>query len=104
MKIIHTLGEVRRGRMLEDLDAELRHVVDAVRDAAEAGRIVSGTLTLKLTIKSSADDAVTLEVTDQVTSTMPRRAPGRSIFFAGAGGVLLRSDPRQSEMKLEAAS
>lgn len=36
---LKTLGQLRRGQFAADLDAELAHLVDAVRDAGRKGRL-----------------------------------------------------------------
>lgn len=104
MQIINTLGDIRRGRFLEDIDAELRAVVDAVRDAASNGRVVSGEVTIKLKVKSNASDELALRVEDSVTSRLPKRPSGESVFFATTDGGLVRQDPRQQELPLREVS
>lgn len=104
MQIINTLGDIRRGKFLEDLDAELRGLVDAIRDAAEGGRAARGEIAIKLTLKSHADDEMALDVLDSITVKMPKRPEGRSIFFASGDGGLVRQDPRQNELPLRDVS
>ena len=104
-KIINTLGELRRGKFLEDLDAELRHVVDAVRAAAEeSGGVAKGELSVKLSIKSDANDALQIDVVDAITAKFPGRQGGRTAFYASADGALVRQDPRQYDMPLRDVS
>ena len=104
MQIINTLGDLRRGRFLEDLDAELRALVDAIRDASESGRAARGEITIKLVLKSHADDEMALDVLDTIAVKMPKRPEGRSIFFATGDGGLARQDPRQNELPLRDVS
>lgn len=100
-RILQTLGQLRKGKMLEDLDATLRHVVDAVRDAAqESGGIAGGEVTIKLKLKSQKGDHMVIDVHDEITSKTPARPGGRTVFFASGDGELVRNDPRQQEMAL----
>ena len=46
----------------------------------------------------AGDITVTLE--DDIVVKPPRRPRGSSIFYAGEGNVLQRTDPRQEELKL----
>ena len=104
MQIINTLGDIRRGKFLEDLDAELRALVDAIRDAGESGRAARGDITVKLTLKSHADDEMALDVLDSITVKMPKRPEGRTVFFGTSDGTLTRQDPRQGDLPLRDVS
>lgn len=86
-----TLGVLRRGRFVEDLQSELRSVVDAVRSTGKAGK-----LTVELTVKPAGrGDDVTLTVADRISTRMPAPDVGETILYATADGALSRRDPRQ---------
>lgn len=81
------------GVTLPELDAELAKLVTAVQ---ETGR--KGTLTYKLTVLPNAKVGVRIE--DAVDVKEPKAVKGVSFFWVGAGGALLRNDPRQTELPL----
>lgn len=91
----HTFPDVlkhqRRGKLVADLDREMRELIKSV---AQTGK--KGTITLTLDIKARGDGQV--EVADKVAIKKPvgDRAPG--IFFVTEDGGLSRSDPRQEEL------
>jgi len=95
---INTLAEVRAGGAIDDLDANLAALVAAVRHTGKAGE-----LTLKITVKpASKGDIVTLMVTDDIKTKLPRLDKGATVFFADDTGGLTRRDPRQGEIVLRA--
>ena len=95
---INTLAEVRAGGAIDDLDADLAALVAAVRHTGK-----SGELTLKITVKpASKGDIVTLMVTDDIKTKLPRLDKGATVFFADDTGGLTRRDPRQGEIVLRA--
>lgn len=96
MRIITTLGEIRRGAFVADLDAEFRSMVDAVRDTGGTGEI-----TVKFVFKPMQGDELGIEMKDEIKPKAPRRQTGKTIFFATEDGGLARSDPRQPELPMQ---
>ena len=97
---LNTLADVRAGGAVEDLDASLADVVQAVRNTGKTGE-----LTLKLTIKpASKGDIVTLFVDADIKTKLPRLDKGSTVFFADDTGSLTRRDPRQGEIPLRAVN
>lgn len=95
---INTLAEVRAGGAVDDLDASLADVVQAVRNTGKTGE-----LTLKLTIKpASKGDIFTLFVDADIKTKLPRLDNGSTVFFADKDNSLTRRDPRQGEIPLRA--
>lgn len=91
---------MKRGDVLADLDAALKEITVAV---ALTGR--PGTLTLKLKIKpdgTSNAESPLFAIEDDIGIKKPRKSRGVSRFFGDEEGNLLRTDPRQSELRLEA--
>jgi hypothetical protein len=92
---LRTLGQLRRGQFVTDLDAELAALVDAVRDTGRKGR-----LTIALEIQPAGKgDNITLRVTDSINCKPPQPETGDTLMFATADGQLSRQDPRQIEME-----
>lgn len=80
----HALTEALQQIVTELVDAQLN----------QGGKPKAG-LTLKLNFKL---DAGVLEVTGDFTTTLPKAARGRSVYWAVEGGQLSRSNPRQYAM------
>lgn len=78
--------------LTEALQEIVTHLVDAHLN--QGGKPKAG-LTLKLNFKL---DAGVLEVTGDFTTTLPKAARGRSIYWTLEGGQLSRSNPRQYAM------
>lgn len=87
------LQEHKRGSLANELAEQMQEVVNAV---IEHGK--KGSLTLKLSI-APTKDGMTVFVTDDVTTSVPKADRGGTILFPDAKGNLHRSDPNQ--MKLE---
>jgi hypothetical protein len=87
------LGQLRRGRAMDDASAQLRDLVEAVRNTGKAGK-----LTLTLTVApASKGDSDMLTVLDNCAAKQPELDRAASLFFATDGGGLQRNDPRQTE-------
>jgi hypothetical protein len=99
-QILNTLRDMRRGKFVDQLDKCMREATDAVRDAAQTGRKATAKVTISFTLTSHDGDALALTVADKIDMTLPKEPGGSSIFFAGADGALVRSDPRQVELPL----
>ena len=90
-----TLRELRAGRTLEDLGAELTKLIVAVKAAGK-----SGELTLKLKIKPPKNGTISyLTIEDQISVKEPKLDRGDTVFFPTADNGLSRQDPSQQELK-----
>lgn len=87
-----TLGEIRKGNILNDLSNELADVIEAVREHGG-----SGSLTLKLDIKPVNGDGHQVLITDDIKTKVPQPKKQATLFFTDEGGALLRNDPRQRD-------
>ena len=67
-----------------------------VKEVASSGR--PGALTLSIKLKPTGGRGQ-IEVISEVTTKRPASEPGKSLFFAGPHGELLRDDPRQGKLK-----
>ena len=89
-----TLRELRSGRTLEDLAAEVAQIVAAVRTTGK-----SGELTLKLKFKPPKQgSAQYLTVEDSIAAKLPKLDHADTLFFYTKDG-LSRQDPTQEELK-----
>jgi hypothetical protein len=87
---------VENGQLHGDLSAELRDIVAALHDAAaeRAGK-AKAKLTLKLEFKLE-DGVVT--VSGDYDVALPKKARGRSIFWATPENYLTQQNPRQGSL------
>lgn len=94
MDSLHALlRSLRRGNAIADLDDALAQLVASVRETGKAG-----TLTLKLRVEPADKDSRTVFVTDEIASKLPKREPGKSIFYIDHQGRLTRNDPDQPDL------
>jgi hypothetical protein len=91
-----TLGEIRKGRALNDLSSRLAEVIEAVREHGGAG-----SLTLKLEIKPVNGNGDQVLITDDIKTKVPQAKKQATLFFTDEGGALLRNDPRQRDWVAE---
>lgn len=87
------LRELAGGSTFEQLTTELTEVVVAVKETGSAGK-----LTLTLDIKPNGAHGV--EVSDKITTKIPKEDRGSTLFFTDAEGSLHRRDPRQQKLPL----
>ena len=92
---LQTLGQLRRGLFIEDLDVELAALVDAVRSTGRKGSI---TLKLEIGMASKGDD-MALKITDAIKVSAPQPERGDTIMYATADGRMSRRDPRQMDIE-----
>ena len=89
-----TLRELRSGRTLEDLGAELAAIVQAVKDTGKGGELV-----LKLKVKPPKNGAISyLMIEDAISSKVPKLDRGDTVFFPTGDGGLSRQDPTQGNL------
>ena len=91
--IADVLRDLTGGQTYEVLNSALTDVVQGVLDTHK-----TGSLTIFLKIKPNGDSAVI--ITDEIKSKVPEKSRGESVFFATAGGNLVREDPRQPDLPL----
>jgi hypothetical protein len=89
------LHEQRSGLLHDELSETLAELVTA---CVETGK--KGTLTLKVDVKPTKD-GVTLLLTDDVKTTLPKHDAKPALFFYDEHGNLLRKDPRQMDLDLK---
>lgn len=91
---IDTLKDIRNGGAVNELDDELRTLVQKVRETGRKGE-------LKLTIAirpASKGNVDVLMIDDKIEAKAPKPEKGASIVYANADGTLSRKDPRQPEL------
>lgn len=91
-----TLGDVRKGRALNDLSSKLAEVIEAVREHGGPG-----SLALKLDIKPVNGSGDQVLITDEIKTKAPQPKKEATLFFTDEGGALLRNDPRQRDWVAE---
>ena len=92
------LRDIRAGEMVEELTEQLAQVVNAVLATGKKGN-----LTLKLSVDPASKGDAVVTITDDIKVTIPREKKAGTLMFALPSGTLQRQDPRQTELKLEAA-
>ncbi|OZI23598.1 hypothetical protein CAL26_09155 [Bordetella genomosp. 9] len=93
--IEETLGHLRAGCLLADLQSSLASVVQAVDATGKAGK-----LTLQLTIRKVSRSGA-LEILDKITTVEPEEAPLTTLMYPTPEGRLSPSDPRQQALDLK---
>lgn len=91
--IADVLRQVHGGTVYEQAGALLADLVAAVHETRK-----SGSIKLELKVKANGENAVFIAAS--VSSKVPARALGETIFFIGADGDLVREDPRQAKLPL----
>lgn len=86
------LQQHKRGALAAEVATKLQEVVAAV---IEHGK--KGSLTFKLDV-SPTKDGMTVFITDEVKSTVPKADRGGTIMFPDAKGNLHRNDPNQMRL------
>ena len=82
------LENVNRGKMVAQLDEELRGLNQAILETGKPGKI-----TIELTIEPKTVKQV--QITPKITTKVPKPAPGVSLFFLNENGGLQQDDPDQ---------
>lgn len=95
--ITDVLRDIRKGRVVDIATDKLAEVVQAVVETGKPGEL---NLKLKIKTKERGDNCVT--VSAEVTQKIPQLSLPDAIFFANAGGDLLRDDPTQMRMFADA--
>lgn len=88
------IGEIRDGRLLNELTKALYDVMDAVRETRKAGGI-------KLAIKISPTGRDTVSIDARFDEVIPEHTPEPTTFFVGQDGSLHRNDPNQPRLPLQ---
>jgi hypothetical protein len=91
------LATQRSGLCLDELSTELNKLVLAVRDTGKGGSVA-----VRFTVKPAPKGTGAVIITDDVSATIPEEDKTPSFWFTTADGGLQRTDPRQTEMKLNA--
>ncbi len=90
-----TLQRHRGGLILEDASAELRRVVQGVKDTGKAG-----VLTIQIGVKPASKGQSAVVLVDKVTAKVPSEEVEASFWFATDEGGLQKDDPRQTTFKM----
>lgn len=85
------LAQHRSGGVIDDITAELRTLIEAIKRTGKPGKI-SLTLTFK---PISGGETPQIEITDKVVVTKPDPNQPASVFYSTAANDLSRFDPRQ---------
>jgi hypothetical protein len=91
-----TLQTIEGGNLADDLADKLASLIGQVKERGKAGG-----LTVSLKIKPLDADAESVSVVATVKVSEPAKAERASIFFTTDDNLLVRNNPRQTEMKLE---
>lgn len=87
------LGDLRRGKALEEASEKLNELVRACQDT-----IRNGSITIKLTIKPDKSGNGQYFVTDDISTSLPKFDKGETLLYATPEGNLQRTDPMQDDM------
>jgi hypothetical protein len=94
MKLALVLGEMNRGAIVAQGDAELAKAIQAIREHGKTAEI-----TIKVKIKPTGEhDEV--EVTAEFSSKLPSPKLRAATFFMTDEGDLTREDPQQPDLPL----
>lgn len=98
--ILGTLVVLNRGNFVVDAGREFQTLTDAIK--ALSGK-KGGSLTIKLDVipsgwSESDGRCNQVEIKAKISSTLPKKEQGKSIFFLTDTGKLTRDDPGQEEM------
>lgn len=87
------VGEIRDGKLLEELTTALYDVMAAVRETRKAGGV-------KLAIKISPTGRDTVSIDAIYDTVIPKEPAPSTTFFVGRDGSLHRNDPAQPRLPL----
>lgn len=98
MKLItDVLRDIRKGRVVDDATQKLARVVESVMETKKAG-----TLTIQLTVKPQKNDDEQVVIVSKVSAKTPELDLPDAIFFVDEDFSLVRDDPKQRELFVEA--
>jgi hypothetical protein len=86
---------IERGDAAHDLTIEIEKVLKAVQDAAGPKTAAKGNVTLKLNFEVSG---VNLTIDAEITSKVPKRPRGKSMYFLTGDGEISTEHPQQPDM------
>ncbi len=93
--ITDIIREINRGKFAEEITAALAELVPACRDAGAVGEV-----TISLKLKPGRAGSNVVEIIPSHKIKMPKREVPTEVFFATAGGALVRSNPDQATLEL----
>lgn len=94
INFIEFLQTFRRGQLLNEGDAQLEKVINAMHETGG-----DGSITINLPFK--LNKAGQIECTPKVTAKVPQRPMGTGIYWADDDGRLSRRDPAQMDIEDE---
>jgi hypothetical protein len=89
------LREIRNGKFLDLASAKMQEIVIACASTSKPGQ-----LTIKIDVLPHGDEGEMRVGASYKATKLPEPDIGDSTFFATPTGDLLKTDPRQSEMRL----
>ncbi len=90
-----TIQHIRGGMLCDEATEQLQAVVKAVEETGKPGE-----LTIKLIIKRLGRSGA-LDISDKVTSKVPKDQPITTMMFVSPEGNLITEDPRQNKLDLK---
>lgn len=91
---MNALSLVRRGDLIDDINAQLAEVVQAVDVTGQNGSL---TITLKVARKNLKSGSM-ICITDKVKQKLPELPSPETMLYADADGELFEDDPRQGKL------
>lgn len=95
MNLVELLTQIRKGKCLTEAQQKLQEVVKTCRATGKKGE-----LTLKLQVKPGAHGEMHITGTSEFKA--PKADVTASLFYDDEQGALLRDDPKQIALELEA--
>jgi hypothetical protein len=90
---IRVLGDVRKGKCIDEMSIKMAEVIEAVKATGKAGK-----LTLTLDVKPVPNSGGSqVQLLDEVKGKVPVPERIATLFFADDDGYLSRNDPRQRD-------
>lgn len=96
--ITDVLRDVRKGAAVNEATEAL---ADAVRAVDATGKAAS--VTIKITVKPSVARDAEKRIAVAIAASLPRADIDEALFFSDEHGDLLRTDPRQEELRFAEA-
>lgn len=95
-KALDTIGLLRDGLLVDELDDALSTVVGAVRASGKPGKVTL-TLTIKA-VKQGKGEIVAID--DDVKAKLPPSDKGGTLLYSDDAGTLTRDNPKQPRLPL----
>ncbi len=93
LPVLATLKSLREGEFIQELNDKLQEAIDTATDLGKPAM-----LTIKLGVTPAGRTVI---IDDQIGAKLPETPKDATIFFLGAGNVLTRKDPKQTQFPAE---